>query len=800
MNQAIGNRPLPADADTNEQRAADKDTRSEVAVQCLSDAGPQAEPVWPARVLFSLPQLDIRAGREALLAYFDNTWRLTETLFSALVSEDAFYVRPYHKTRHPFIFYYVHPVSFYINKLLVAGLITEPLNKSFEILFETGVDEMSWDDLHEGEQNIWPSVAEAQAYRDQVYQLVHTLIRTHPEFDKPVTMESPAWALVMCFEHERIHLETSSVLMRELPLKYLRQPRQWPPLPLSPVTQFERPRAGIDFPMHNAMIEVKPCRVQLGKPALWPTFGWDNEYGADSREVGAFKASQQLISNGEFYQFVSSGAYLEEKYWSEQGWSWRRFRNTRWPAFWVQDGPVGSHQYRLRTTFAEVAMQWDWPVVVNHYEAKAYCAWRSQIDAVKTPYRLLHEKEHVAMRSSEQQALARWQAGADDAFSADVLGADAVFGASSPERSQVNHNLLLGSEGPVTQFAAGSKGFHDVFGNLWQWCEDPFHPLPGFAIHPYYVDFSTPCFDNRHQMILGGSFISTGDEASVFARFHFRPHFFQHAGFRLVQGDDVQQPEGAQRYETDALLNQYLLFHYGSAEEQQDAAITRNVGHPQTLPFVQTVAGLVSRFAHSHQAVLDLGCAVGGGSFALARAFEHVTGVDYSASFIDAATQMQRHGHLAYRRLESGRFHAPLTARVDADIERSRVQLILGDAARLREAGLLQPASFCAVLLSNLLCRLPDPAACLRQFTGPDSPLKNQGVLVLASPNSWMQQYTDPDSYLDAEDSEQTLARLAILLPGFELVHQQDLPFMIREHRRKYEYIVSQVSVWRKIR
>lgn len=35
-------------------------------------------------------------------------------------------------------------------------------------------------------------------------------------------------------------------------------------------------------------------------------------------------------------------------------------------------------------------------------------------------------------------------------------------------------------------------------------------------------------------MIMGGSFVSTGNEASVFARFHFRPHFHQHAGFRLV--------------------------------------------------------------------------------------------------------------------------------------------------------------------------------------------------------------------------------------------------------------------------
>jgi hypothetical protein len=38
----------------------------------------------------------------------------------------------------------------------------------------------------------------------------------------------PAWAFFMCFEHERIHIETSSVLMRELPVSLLRRPPQWP--------------------------------------------------------------------------------------------------------------------------------------------------------------------------------------------------------------------------------------------------------------------------------------------------------------------------------------------------------------------------------------------------------------------------------------------------------------------------------------------------------------------------------------------------------------------------------------------
>ena len=49
--------------------------------------------------------------------------------------------------------------------------------------------------------------------------------------------------------------------------------------------------------------------------------------------------------------------------------------------------------------------------------------------------------------------------------------------------------------------------------------------LKGFEVHHVYDDFSTPCFDGKHSMIVGGSFVSTGDEGSVFARFHFRPHF-----------------------------------------------------------------------------------------------------------------------------------------------------------------------------------------------------------------------------------------------------------------------------------
>lgn len=43
------------------------------------------------------------------------------------------------------------------------------------------------------------------------------VIETHPALEgADVNWDHPAWAVFMCFEHERIHIETSSVLIREV--------------------------------------------------------------------------------------------------------------------------------------------------------------------------------------------------------------------------------------------------------------------------------------------------------------------------------------------------------------------------------------------------------------------------------------------------------------------------------------------------------------------------------------------------------------------------------------------------------
>ena len=104
---------------------------------------------------------DVEQKRGEILAYFHPTFARSESLVEVLSGDDAYVEKPI-ALRHPLIFYYGHTATFFINKLLLAGLIEQRINPGFEAMFAVGVDEMSWDDLGEGRHD-WPSVAEVAA-------------------------------------------------------------------------------------------------------------------------------------------------------------------------------------------------------------------------------------------------------------------------------------------------------------------------------------------------------------------------------------------------------------------------------------------------------------------------------------------------------------------------------------------------------------------------------------------------------------------------------------------------------------
>eukprot|EP00964_Phaeocystis_antarctica_P000779 scaffold424_cov69-Phaeocystis_antarctica.AAC.11 len=146
---------------------------------------------------------------------------------------------------------------------------------------------MSWDDLSQTSPS-WPPLVDVHAYRGKVYKAVREVIQNHAALAEgagPINVDDPLWALFMAFEHERIHLETSSILMRELPAPLIRTPAGWPLVHhSSPVVDCFAPVAGKDYPT-NPMQAVPGARVELGKPRDFRSFSWDNSYGHDTRDV-----------------------------------------------------------------------------------------------------------------------------------------------------------------------------------------------------------------------------------------------------------------------------------------------------------------------------------------------------------------------------------------------------------------------------------------------------------------------------------------------------------------------------------
>lgn len=272
------------------------------------------KPIW-------LSGGDVEKKRAEIKAYFNNSWQQYESLFSNINNDDAYFVKA-ERLRHPLIFYFGHTACFYVNKLMLGKYITQRVNPHIESTCAVGVDEMSWDDLDSNNYD-WPTVPEVRAYRQQVNALINGLI-DEMDITLPITQESLTWVVLMGIEHERIHLETSSVIMRMLPLADLTLQPGW-----EACDEYD------DAPDNN-LISVSGCDVRLGKPESNQTYGWDNEYGVQDVKVAPFKASKYVVSNQEFLTFVEAGGYQQPKFWTAEGQAWLASTKSTMPRFWVK--------------------------------------------------------------------------------------------------------------------------------------------------------------------------------------------------------------------------------------------------------------------------------------------------------------------------------------------------------------------------------------------------------------------------------------------------------------------------------
>ncbi len=688
---------------------------------------------------------DTEKKRKEIKSYFQFCYKRYESLFTLVCDESAYYQKA-DLLRHPIMFYYGHTATFFINKFKLAKIIDERIDPNLESIFAVGVDEMSWDDLND-KQYDWPTLAQTQDYRDKVYALVSTLIDTLP-LELPITEASPWWVIMMGIEHENIHLETSSVLIRQLPFTSVKENAQW-----------EECRIVGNAP-ENQLLDVSAGLVTLGKNKEAKLFGWDNEYGEHQAQIPAFKAAKYLTSNAEYLEFVQDDGYSNDTFWCEEGKAWKAYTNATHPLFWSPS----KEGYLLRTLSREIDLPKNWPVEVNHLEAAAFCQWKS-----------IKEGSTITLPTEDEYSRLR-----------EVSNVPSYLEWTEKGESVANINLeSFASCVPVDHWQHGD--FYDVIGNVWQWSRTPIYPFKGFKVHPIYDDFTVPTFDGKHNLMNGGSWISCGNLATQKSRYGFRRHFYQHAGFRYIQSEYEEKVE-IDYYTNDSIISQYCHFGWGE-----------NALNVENYPARCAQIALDYMKVKPRGRAFDIGCAIGRSSFELARGFDEVIGVDFSARFVQEAEVLKQNGVLRYTMPTEGElenFYEVHLSDFDLETERKKVAFWQADACNLKPIY----KDFDLIFGGNLIDRLYDPKKFLDSLS---ERLNEGGMLILTSPYTWQEESTPKEKWIggykkDGENVSTLDGLQEILGQDFTLIDTKDVPFVIQETARKHQHTIAQMTIWQK--
>jgi formylglycine-generating enzyme required for sulfatase activity len=126
-------------------------------------------------------------------------------------------------------------------------------------------------------------------------------------------------------------------------------------------------------------------------------FCFDNELGRHKVYLDDFRIARDLVTNGEYLEFIEAGGYTNFVWWHAEGWDWVKKNAIAAPLYW----------HKIDGQWQEYTLSGLWPLNnrqpvthISYYEATAYAAWKG--------YRLPTETEWEAA-SGEFAWGRRWE-------------------------------------------------------------------------------------------------------------------------------------------------------------------------------------------------------------------------------------------------------------------------------------------------------------------------------------------------------------------------------------------------------
>lgn len=126
-----------------------------------------------------------------------------------------------------------------------------------------------------------------------------------------------------------------------------------------------------DYNASNTSVNIKAGNYTIGYQGN--DFCYDNELGVHQVYLNDFEINNHLVTNGEYLEFMNSGAYSDFNLWLDEGWTWVNQNNIKAPLYWhKKDGEW--YQYTLAGL-----EKIDPLALVSHvsfFEAQAFAEWK----------------------------------------------------------------------------------------------------------------------------------------------------------------------------------------------------------------------------------------------------------------------------------------------------------------------------------------------------------------------------------------------------------------------------------------
>ena len=213
-------------------------------------------------------------------------------------------------------------------------------------------------------------------------------------------------------------------------------------------------------------------------------FSFDNEQPRHQVLLRAGELNKNLVTNGEYLEFIEAGGYQKSEYWLSDGWHWGQAHAWTAPLYWIKQDQAWS----VMTLMGLQPLQLDEPVChVSYFEADAYARWRGKSLPTEAEWEVVAQKHPTEGHFADAE----------------------IFHPLAGEESQ-------------------------LYGDVWEWTQSPYVSYPGFKIAEGAVGEYNGKFMNNQMVLRGGACVTPAGHIRASYRNFFPPHSrWQFAGIRL---------------------------------------------------------------------------------------------------------------------------------------------------------------------------------------------------------------------------------------------------------------------------